>query len=107
MAAIQITNNNFQELVLESKKPVLIDFWAPWCTYCRRIGPAFEKVAEQYQEQLLVGKINIDEEPALADKYFIEVIPTLLLIENGQVVAHIVAPESKAQIDQFIQEHVK
>ena len=104
MAAIQITNNNFQELVLESKKPVLIDFWAPWCTYCRRIGPAFEKVAEQYQEELLVGKINIDEEPGLADKYHIEVIPTLVLFRDGKPQAGIVAPESKAKIDQFIQE---
>lgn len=106
MAAIQIHKNNFQELVLEGEKPVLLDFWAPWCTYCRRIGPAYEKVAEQYQEELLVGKINIDEEPELADKYHIEVIPTLVLFREGKPISGIVAPESKAKIDQFIQENL-
>ena len=107
MSAIQITKNNFQELVLESRKPVLIDFWAPWCTYCRRIGPAYEKVADQYQEELLVGKINIDEEPELADKYHIEVIPTLVYFQDGKPLAGVVAPESKAKIDQFIAENTK
>lgn len=106
MSAINIAANNFQELVLESKKPVLIDFWAPWCTYCRRIGPAYEKIAEQYEDKLVVGKVNIDEEPTLADKYYIEVIPTLVLYEGGETVANIVAPDSKAKIDQFIQEHL-
>ena len=107
MSAIQITKNNFQELVLEAKKPVLIDFWAPWCTYCRRIGPAYEKVAEQYQEELLVGKINIDEEPQLARDEQIEVIPTLVLYQNGEELGSIVAPDSKPKIEQFIQESLK
>ena len=83
-------------------KDVLVDFWAPWCSYCRRIGPAFEKVAEQYQEELVVGKINIDEEPELADKYNIEVIPSLVYFRDGKPEAQVVAPQSKAQIDEFI-----
>jgi len=106
MAAIQINKNNFQELVLEGKN-VLVDFWAPWCSYCRRIGPAFEKVAEQYQEELVVGKINIDEEPELADKYNIEVIPTLVYFRDGKPAAQVVAPQSKAKIDEFIAENKK
>jgi len=107
MSAISINKNNFQELVLDGKKPVLVDFWAPWCSYCRRIGPAYDKVAEQYQEELVVGKINIDDDPELADKYHIEVIPTLVYFQDGKPVAGVVAPQSKAKIDEFIAENKK
>ena len=83
---------------------MLVDFWAPWCTYCRRIGPAYDKIAQQYGDSLIVGKVNIDDEPALSQQEQIEVIPTLVLYQNGQAVASIVAPESKAMIDQFLEE---
>ena len=88
----------------QSDKPVLVEFWAPWCTYCRRIGPAYDKIAQQYGDSLIVGKVNIDDEPALSQQEQIEVIPTLVLYQNGQAVASIVAPESKAMIDQFLEE---
>lgn len=94
----------FRDALAQSDKPVLVDFWAPWCTYCRRIGPAFDKIAQQYADSLIVGKVNIDEEPALAQQEQIEVIPTLVLYRDGQAVASIVAPESKAMIDQFLEE---
>ena len=94
----------FRDALAQSDKPVLVDFWAPWCTYCRRIGPAFDKIAQQYADSLIVGKVNIDEEPALAQQEQIEVIPTLVLYRGGQAVASIVAPESKAMIDQFLEE---
>ena len=94
----------FRDALARSEKPVLVDFWAPWCTYCRRIGPAFDKIAQQYADSLIVGKVNIDEEPALAQQEQIEVIPTLVLYRGGQAVASIVAPESKAMIDQFLEE---
>ena len=94
----------FRNALAQSDKPVLVDFWAPWCTYCRRIGPAFDKIAQQYADSLIVGKVNIDEEPALAQQEQIEVIPTLVLYRGGQAVASIVAPESKAMIDQFLEE---
>ena len=94
----------FRDALARSEKPVLVDFWAPWCTYCRRIAPAFDKIAPQYADSLIVGKVNIDEEPALAQQEQIEVIPTLVLYRGGQAVASIVAPESKAMIDQFLEE---
>lgn len=97
----------FRDALAQSDKPVLVDFWAPWCTYCRRVGPAFDKIAQQYADSLIVGKVNIDEEPALAQQEQIEVIPTLVLYRDGQAVASIVAPESKAMIEQFLEESVE
>ena len=95
----------FQQ-ALQGEKPVLVEFWAPWCVYCRRIAPAYEKIAQQYGDRLVVAKINIDEEPVIAHQEKIEVIPTLVLYEGGQAVASIVAPESKAKIEEFINENM-
>ena len=106
MAARNINQKQFQELI-GGEKAVLVDYWAPWCGYCRRIGPAYEKVAEQYEGQLEVVKVNIDEEPALANAQHIEVIPTLVLYRNGNALGFVVAPESKAAIDVFIEETLK
>ena len=103
MAAVHMNQVQFKQ-TLEGDKPVLIEFWAPWCVYCRRITPVMGKVAEQYADALVVGQINIDDEPQLAAGEQIEVIPTLVLYRNGEALGSIVAPESKAAIDTFIQE---
>ena len=105
MAAVNMNQAMFEKAIM-GDMPVLVDFWAPWCTYCRRISDAYDRIAEKYDGQILVGKINIDDEPLLASKEQIEVIPTLVLYQNGQALASIVAPESKARIDDFIFENL-
>ena len=96
-------NQKMFEQQLAGGKPVLVEFWAPWCVYCRRIAPALEKLVQQ-QENIVVGQVNIDDEPLLANQEHIEVIPTFVLYENGQALGSIVAPESKARIEEFIRE---
>lgn len=96
-------NNALFNQEIQGNKPVLVDFWAPWCVYCRRLAPALESFAQQHPE-ITVAKINIDEEPLLAQQERIEVIPTLVLYQNGQALGSIVAPESKAKIEEFVQE---
>ena len=103
MAAMNLSEQQLNQYMNEGKA-VLVDYWAPWCGYCRRIGPMYDKVAQQYGDRLVVAKINIDEEPELARRERIEVIPTLVLYQNGEVLGSIVAPESKARIEEFIQE---
>lgn len=84
MSAVNISMNNFQEEVLNSEKPVLLDFWAPWCGPCRMVVPIVEEIAEEYPEYK-VCKINVDEEPELASQFNILSIPTLVVMENGQI----------------------
>ena len=105
MAAMNMNNEQFRNMMNEGKA-ILVDYWAPWCVYCRRIVPAYEKIAQQYGDRLVIAKINIDEEPVIAHQEKIEVIPTLVLYEGGQAIASIVAPESKAKIEEFINENM-
>lgn len=102
MAAMHINTEQFQQFI-HGEKPVLVDFWAPWCSYCRRIDAIYDKLAEEYGDNLAVVKVNIDEEGPLSDAENIEVIPTLVLYRNGTALDSIVAPSSKAMIDRFIQ----
>ena len=103
MAVIHMNREQFQQTI-GGDKPVLVDFWAPWCGYCRRIGPAYEKIAEEYEDQLVAAQINIDEEGPFAEAEGVEVVPTLILYKNGRPAGSVVNPGSKAVIDQFIRE---
>lgn len=98
MTPVTITKENFAELVERAEKPVLVDFWAPWCVYCRRITPAVDQIAQQYDGQLVVGKVNIDEQPELEERFQVDTIPTLLLFRDGKAGEPLIAPGSKAQI---------
>ena len=88
----------------QAEQPVLVELSAPWCVYCRRLAPALESVAEEYRDTLVFGAVNIDDDPELAQSEKIEVVPTLLIYQNGQVLGSIVAPESRAQLVAFIEE---
>ena len=101
---MNITTQTYQELISQSEKPVLVEFTAPWCSYCRRLAPALEQVAREHQEDLLVGQIDYDSHPELVEREQIELIPTLLLYQGGQLLGSIVAPESKAQLEDFLAE---
>ena len=105
MAAMNINEKQFQEL-RAGDRPVLVDYWAPWCGYCRRISAPYDKIADQYADSLAVAKINIDDAPRLAEQERIEVIPSLVLYRGGKAIGSIVAPESKAAIDAFLREHL-
>lgn len=98
-------NKNSLEQYAADGKMVLVEFSAPWCVYCRRLAPAMEKVAEEYKDILTVGAVNIDNEPELARREQIEVVPTLVLYKNGQAVDSIVGPGSKAAVEAFIQKN--
>ena len=90
-------NEKLYKEAMEGSKPVLIEYWAPWCVYCRRITPAMKQLAER-RADLLIGQVNIDDHPELAKREQIEVIPTLVLYEKGEALGSIVAPESRSRI---------
>lgn len=99
-----ITKENFAAEVENASLPVLIDLWAPWCVYCRRLAPALDRVAEKYDGRLIVGKIDIDEQPELADKLQADVIPTLYLYKNGSHGDKVVNPPSQAALEAWLAE---
>ena len=101
MAVITITKDNFQEEVLRSDKPVLIDFWASWCGPCRMVSPLVDEIAEE-RGDVKVGKINVDEQPELAQQFRIASIPTLMVIKDGKVANQTVGALPKAMIEKLL-----
>ena len=97
MTAININKNNFQSEVMNSDKPVLLDFWAPWCAPCRRVVPIIEEIAGE-RSDIRVGKINVDEQPELASEFSIMSIPTLVVMKNGKIVQQVSGARPKNAI---------
>ena len=106
MATSKTTDSDFTLDVLQSDKPVLVDFWAEWCGPCKAIGPALEEIAGEKKDSLSIIKLNIDENPATPPKYGIRGIPTLMLFKNGEVEATKVGAVSKAQLTAFLDENI-
>lgn len=99
---ININSSNFENEVVKSDKPVLIDFWAPWCGPCQMIAPAVEELAKEYADKLKVGKVNVDEAPDLATQFSIMSIPALMLFKDGQVMEKKVGAMQKDELVQFV-----
>ena len=102
MAELKITQEDFEEKVLKADKPVLVDFWAAWCGPCRMLGPVISDIAEKYDGQVIVGKVNVDDEMALALKYNVSSIPMVALFKDGKRVDRAVGYHSKSDMEDMI-----
>ncbi|MGI6157346.1 MAG: thioredoxin [Saccharofermentanales bacterium] len=100
------TQDNFKEMVLQSDLPVLVDFWAVWCGPCKMVAPVIDELAAQYEGKAVVGKVNVDEERALAQQYRVFSIPTLFIFKNGQIVDQLVGARPYEDIAKVLDQYV-
>ena len=93
--ALEITDSNFEEVVIKSEKPVLVDFWATWCGPCRMVGPIVDELAEEYMDKAVVGKMNVDDNSEVPSQFGIRNIPALLIFKNGEIVDKVIGAVPK------------
>ena len=103
----EVNDSNFESTVLQSDKPVLVDFWAPWCAPCRMLEPTVKAVAQNFEGTASVVKLNVDDNPAVSQRYGIKGIPTLILFKNGKEEERVVGATSKEAISRMIDKHVQ
>lgn len=103
---IAVTDANFEDKVLKSELPVIVDYWAEWCAPCRIIAPVLDEVAEEYAGRLMVAKMNVDENREIPEKYAVRGIPTLMIFKNGNVAATKIGAMSKSQLSAFIDSNI-
>lgn len=104
---VEFTDANFDAEALQADRPVLVDFWAPWCGPCRMVGPIIEELAGAYAGKVKVGKLNTDHNPVVASKYGIRSIPTILLLKDGQVVGNLLGAMPKSEFQKMIDPHLQ
>lgn len=107
MSTVKVDTSNFENDVLKSAEPVVVDFWAEWCGPCKMIAPSLEEIATELQGKVKVAKINIDENPELATQFGVRSIPTLLLFKNGEIVSNMVGAAPKSRLSDWIKDGIR
>ena len=106
MSTVAVTDASFEQDVLKSDTPVVVDFWAEWCGPCKQIGPSLEQIASELGERVKIAKVNVDDNPGAAARYGVRGIPTLLVFKNGQIVAQKVGAAPKSVLSNWIEESI-
>ena len=102
MSVLNITSENYEKEVVAAQLPVLLELWAPWCKYCRRIAPVVERVAQEYEGKVIVAQCNVDDAPKLAEKFKVDIIPSMFVLKNGEPGEKIVNPPSQDALEAWM-----
>lgn len=103
VSIVELSDSVFDSEVLQSEKPVLVDFWAPWCGPCRALAPVIDEISNDFSETVKVGKVNVDENPEISMKYGIRSIPTLIVFKNGEVFEQVIGAVPKSEIEKVLE----